>query len=159
MQQMRQVRELIALAMLAVSSYTDIREKCIYLFPVAICTAGAVALTVTSSFFSSVTEAGEVLLRELFSPAATGILLIIVVKAGKAHIGEGDGYLTAALWMILGLRTGIYTVIAGLFILLAASSVILISGRRRVHRLIPFAPFILAGYLSVLIYEIYRENL
>lgn len=152
---MRQIRELIALAMLAVSAYTDIREKCIYLVPLAICTAGAVMLSLTSYAFAPIMAGRDILLRELLAPAVAGILVIIIVKAGKPYIGAGDGYLTAALWMVLGLRAGILAEIAGLLVSFAASAYLLISGGGRCHRLIPFAPFILAGYLAVLIYEIY----
>ena len=152
---MRQIRELIALAMLAVSSYTDMKEKSIYPVPLAICTAGGVALSVTSYAFAPSMTGGDILLQELLYPLVAGIMVIIIVKAGKHYIGAGDGYLTAALWMVLGLRAGIYAEIAGLLFSFAVSACLLISGRGRCHRLIPFAPFILAGYLAVLINEIY----
>ncbi len=148
---MRQIRELIALAMLAVSTYTDIKEKSIYLVPLSICTAGAVMLSVTSYAFAPVMAGEVILLQELLYPALAGILLIIVAKAGKSYIGTGDGFLSAALWMVLGLRDGIYAVIAGLLILFVISAGILISGRGKGRSLIPFAPFIMAGYLTVLI--------
>ena len=152
---MRQIRELIALALLAVSSYTDIKEKSIDRVPLAICTAGGVALSVTSYAFAPPMTGGDILLQELLYPLVAGIMVIIIVKAGKHYIGAGDGYLTAALWMVLGLRAGIYAELAGLLISFAPPAFLLTSGRGSRGRLIPFAPFILAGYLAVLINEIF----
>ena len=151
---MRQIREMMALALLAVCSYTDIKEKSIYLVPLVICVSGAAALSVTSFVFASDTGV-QILLHELLIPAVAGILLIIAVKAGKAYIGAGDGYLLAALWLVLGLADGVVILMSALIFSFLFSIFIIISGKRGSYRLIPFAPFVLLGFVALLINTIY----
>lgn len=149
---MRQVREIIALAMLVLSSYTDIRERYIYLVPVTICTGGGIVLSVLSVIFSWDTGI-EVLSKELIIPAAAGIILIALAKTAGRHIGCGDGYLLAALIMITGMRICAAAAACGLFAAAIFAAFRIACGKSRTA-CIPFAPFILTGFIAVLIYGI-----
>lgn len=153
MQQMWQVRELIALSMLAICAYTDIRERCIYVMPLIICSAGALALSAVSYVFSPGRD-NMILIEEIVLPLAAGLLIIGLVKLWRRHMGEGDGYLMAALCLIIGIRYDLCTIAAGFLLALAYAVITLVVSavnRKRRCRSIPFAPFIMSGYILVLI--------
>lgn len=153
MQPMWQVREIIALAMLAICAYTDIKEKNIYVMPLLICSAGAVALSVTSFVFSAGHDR-MILVNEIVIPAVAGLVIIVFMKQFRKHMGEGDAYLMAALCLIIGIRYDLYTITAGMILASTyAVSVLIARCVRKKRRLknIPFAPFVMSGYILVLI--------
>ncbi len=145
---MWQTRQMIALAMLAICAYTDIKEKNIYIMPLVICSAGGVALSVVSVIFTPGSGAEAVL--SVFA----GTVIVAAVTALGKHMGPGDGYLMAALGIVLGIRTDA-AIIAAAFTLAALYSVFgLISDKIRgvrKRKSIPFAPFVMAGFMVVLI--------
>ncbi len=152
---MRQIRECIALAMLAISSYTDIREKYIYLVPMIISAAGAALMSVIYALSGPDESAAGVVTGEVIIPAAAGIVLIALSKAAREHIGAGDGYLVASLGMVIGLRSMLCAAAAGIMASLLFAAVFISGNRRHKRIFIPFAPFVLAGYMAVLIYEMH----
>ncbi len=154
MQQMWQIKEMIALAMLAICAYTDIKERNIYLFPLIVSTTGAVAVSVVSFMCAPADEEAGILIGELMIPVLAGIFIIICVRAAKRHVGIGDGYLMASLGMIIGVRSNVISMVAGLFAASIYACIILIKKGKisRFRRIsIPFAPFVMTGYMLVLI--------
>ena len=154
MQQMWQIKEMIALAMLAICAYTDIKERNIYLFPLIVSTTGAVAVSVVSFMCAPADEEAGILIGDLMIPVLAGVFIIICVRAAKRHVGIGDGYLMAALGMIIGVRSNVISMVAGLFAASIYACIILIKkGKisRFRRRSIPFAPFVMTGYMLVLI--------
>ncbi|MBR6159240.1 MAG: prepilin peptidase [Lachnospiraceae bacterium] len=149
MQQMRQIREMIALAMLAVSSYTDIKEKSIYIMPLVITSSGAVIISLTELVSK---PAADVFTHDLLMPALTGIIFIAVIYTYREHIGMGDAYLLAALLIIAGIRYSLYTIAVSLLLSSVYALIVLAAGRigGAGSRTIPFAPFVLTGFLLVL---------
>ena len=149
MQQMRQIREMIALAMLAVSSYTDRKEKNIYIMPLVIASSGAVIISLTQLVSKSVVD---VFTDDLLMPALVGIMFIAVIYAYREHIGMGDAYLLAALFVIAGIRYSMYTIAVSLLLSSVYALIVLAAGgigRTRRKSIIPFAPFVMAGFLLV----------
>ena len=154
MQQMWQIKEMIALAMLAICTYTDIKERNIYLFPLIVSATGAVAVSVVSFMCAPADEEAGILIGDLMIPVLAGVFIIICVRAAKRHVGIGDGYLMAALGMIIGVRSNVISMVAGLFAASIYACIILIKkGKisRFRRRSIPFAPFVMTGYMLVLI--------
>ena len=154
MQQVWQIKEMIGLMMLAICTYTDIKERNIYLCPLIVSATGAAAVSTVSFMCAPVDEEADILIGDLILPALAGLMIIACVKMARRHVGTGDGYLMAALGMIIGIRSNIISVMVGLF---AASlyACILLFGKRRFRRIrggsIPFAPFVMTGYMLVLI--------
>ncbi len=147
MQPVRQIREMMALAMLAVSSYTDIRQRCIYLVPLIVPAAGAVAISVLCRLSGYPTDV------PVYDPAAailTGVVLVIAVKCFKSYMGSGDGYLIAALGIVIGTNRNLLSVMLALILAAVFSVCIILSGKRSIKS-IPFAPFLMAGFILVLI--------
>ena len=151
---MWQIKEMMALAMLAVSAYTDIKEKNIYLMPLIVPSAGAIAISVISYVCSYGTDESEILVYDILLPVFAGIILIVIAKAGIAHMGTGDGYLMAALGLVIGIRYNLFVISLGFIIASVYAGAVIISGRGRHRRRIPFAPFVMTAFVLVLFNEI-----
>lgn len=147
MQQMRQIREMIALAMLAISAYTDIKERNIYIMPLVISSSGAVIITLIH-----MAEApGDILAKDLIIPVLAGACLIAVIYAYREHIGMGDAYLLATLGLVTGLKQSLYTAAVSVMISSVYAVILLATGRYRRRSGFPFAPFVMAGFFIVLL--------
>ena len=154
MQQVWEIRQIIALAMLAISSYTDVKERRIYLMPLIISATGAVAISTVSYICASVEEEAKILIYDIAIPVSIGALIIITVKLAGRHIGSGDGYLMASLGIVTGIRSDISAVVIGMVTALLFVMFLSIKngGFRRIRRRrIPFAPFVMTGYMVVII--------
>ena len=151
---MWQMKNVIALVMLVICAYTDIKERNIYIMPLIISTTGATAISVVSFMCAPATSDLHILMSDLLLPAFAGALMIFVARSGRAHMGQGDGYLMAALGMMIGLRSNICVIAAAACAALFYVILLLFKngGYRRIRRKsIPFAPFMTAGYMFVLI--------
>ena len=137
MQPMRQIRDVIALAMLAVCAYTDIKERNIYLAPLAVSSAGAVliCLITGTSFILSV---------------IIGIMIIVVTSIMRRYIGSGDGYLLAALILVAEPGPALFSMLAGSVLAAVFAAVKTVIGNIKI-RTIPLAPFVMAGFIIMLI--------
>ncbi len=151
MQQMWQMREAIALVMLAICTYTDIKERNIYLVPLAIASAGAAIMELVVFFAMTDPGAYQRLIMYLLLPLATGVLMIILSHSGFFPAGEGDGYLIAALTLVTGFTSSLHAVAAG-SIMAALYALIKLVAKKK--RSVPFAPFVMTGFILVIINEI-----
>ena len=150
---MQQMRWMIALFMLAICAYTDIREKNIYLFPLIICSAGGILIAV-AAFFTLPGYSGEGLTNDLVAPVIAGAVLILFATCFDRYIGSGDGYLMAALGILIGNRCNLYVAAAGSVLASGYALVKLIRRKKRFLSSIPFAPFVMAGFIMVMVYEV-----
>lgn len=149
---MRQIRELIALATLAISAYTDIKERNIYTMPLIVSAAGAAVMSMIMLICAPAGEECDILLSELAGPALVGALIIMTVRLLGKHMGEGDGYLLAALCMVTGIRESMITMAATAFTAFIYAGGYVTVGKirgKRFYRDIPFAPFVMIGFVLV----------
>lgn len=151
---MWQIKEMIALAMLGICAYTDIRERNIYIVPLAISAIGACTISVTAYIGMSEYRAAGKICSDLLFPAVSGILIIAVTSLFKKHIGEGDGYMIACLGLILGNRYSLYATAAGCIAMTVYTLMIMARKKRRPGYKVPFAPFVMSGFIAVLFNEI-----
>ncbi len=149
MQQMWQIREMMALAMLAVCAYTDIKERNIYIMPLLVPCIGSVTITLIG---------GEDLPEFLIFPALTGALVILVIKFRQDHMGMGDGYLMATLMMMIGEIAGLYVIMCSFAISSVYAGAVLLKKKGGLKREIPYAPFVMAGFLVMLTGEALRSK-
>ena len=154
MQQMWQIKEMMALAMLAVSAYTDIKEKNIYILPLIVPSVGAVAISVISYACSYGADESEILIYDILLPVLSGVILIVISKTGAAHIGMGDGYLMTALGLVIGIRYNLFVICLGFLIAAVYAGAVIISGKGGRRRRIPFAPFVMTAFMLLLFNEI-----
>lgn len=133
--------KLILLILLVYSSYTDIYKKHVMMAPVYIC--------LIAVFLEMLIPAGD----ESFSVIGIipGVVLLICSYMTKGAIGEGDAYLTGVIGLMMGIENAVLIILVG-SVLAAVFSVFEIKIRKKGKKdVIPFVPFILTGYLGVLI--------
>lgn len=151
---MRQIREVIALAIVVISAYTDIKERSIYTMPLVVSAAGAAVMSFIMIICAPAGEECDILLSELAGPALVGALIIFATMLFGKHMGEGDGYLLAALCMVTGIRENMLTILLAAFTAFIYAWGYVIAGkirRRRFNKDIPFAPFVMIGFLLVIV--------
>ncbi len=146
---MQEMRQIIALFMLSICAYTDIKEKNIYIMPLIISAAGAAAMSAADALFL---QNPAPAVNEILLPAAAGIAVILLVRMKSVHVGIGDGYMTAALGMIIGTGRCFLSVAAGLAAASLYAGAMIIAAKKRLHHRLPFAPFVMAGYMFMLFY-------
>ena len=148
MQQMQQIKQMIALAMLAVCAYTDIRERNIYLAPLVISVAGGV-MTVLAAFWFIPEYGFAGLIPDLVVPALAGALIVMIVKLSGKYIGDGDGYMMASLGILIGNAHNLMVLVTASVAASMYAAVLVIGKKKRRIIGIPFAPFVLSGYMAV----------
>ncbi|MCR5672843.1 MAG: A24 family peptidase [Lachnospiraceae bacterium] len=151
---MWQIKEMIALAMLAVSAYTDIKERNIYLLPLIVSSTAAVSISVISYICSFKGDEMEILMYDIVLPIVTGIVFIVITKKGHLHMGSGDGCLLAALGLVIGIRYNLLVTAIGFMTAAVYACAVLMTRRKHRRKSIPFAPFLMTAFVLVLINEI-----
>lgn len=137
---MRETYRVMLLILLVYSAYTDIKRKEIMMIPVYMC----ILLSIFGMFIPNVGEQSSII------GLIPGVVILMLSYITKGAIGEGDAYLI----MVVGLLTDIHMVIGVLVVssIMASIYSLLALLIHRVHRgySIPFAPFILSGFLGVI---------
>ena len=151
---MWQVKQVIALAMLAICAYTDIKEKCIYIMPLIITGVGSVIITVTEMLVPGNGDPVHILITDIVFPILAGAVLVALSCCLKEHLGPGDGYLLAALGLATGIRVDILSFTVAFVAISLYASFVLLSGKRRYVKSVPMAPFVMSGYVMVLFNEV-----
>ena len=139
--------------MLAISAYTDIRERNIYIVPLMICAAGGIMISLTA-FIGYDTYSEAELFVDLIGPVVAATIVITTVRIFERYVGRGDGYLVAALGVLIGNRYNLYVAIAASLFAALFAIVMTLRKKKRFAACIPFAPFVMAGYLLVMANEI-----
>lgn len=85
----------------------------------------------------------------LLSILPGGILLAIAALTGKA--GSGDGLVTVILGLCLGFRNCVFVVFMALIVMSLFSMCVLLSKKGKGSTQIPFIPFLLIGWLILVI--------
>ena len=134
-----------------ICSYTDIREKNIYIMPLFITGTGAVIISLVSM---TTGDAGTTLNEYLMLPAFAGLSAVLSSYVFKRHIGTGDALLLGVLGLVTGIRTDIASFAAGFIVVSIFAAVTLMMPQKLRIRSIPFAPFVMTGYVMVLVNEI-----
>ena len=146
---MWQIREMMALSLLAVCAYTDIKERNIYVMPLLVSGIGSVAITLIGR---------EDLPEFLIFPALAGAFLILAVKYWQDQMGMGDGYLMATLMMMIGITCGMYVIMCSFAVSSVYAGAVLLAKKGGIKREIPFAPCVMAGFIVMLAGEVLRSK-
>lgn len=145
------LKETIALIILAVCAYTDIKEKYIYLMPLLVGGIASFALSVMIFMQDTCEGAQRNMLSLMLFPIAFSIFIVMLGRLCDGMIGMGDIYLIAMLSMSIGVIRDVRTVSASVIIAGVSCFCMLIFGKAKRWSKIPFAPFLLAGFMSVMI--------
>ena len=151
MWQIDKIREVLALFILAISTYTDIKERNIYVFPLIFGVVTSLCLAVIAFMNAPYDDVIKQIFSRLIFPIAAAGFVIPVTRLLKENIGIGDGYLYAALLFMTGVTTSIRMLSFASVFACAFSVFIMIVHMDKSWKKIPFAPFMIAGFIMSLI--------
>ena len=143
------VRQIIAVVILAICSYTDITERYIYTLPLIIASAGAIIISVSTMLSSNSSGWGQ-LCDCVILPIIIGITVIVITKHLNGKVGMGDAYLFSTVGLIIGERESVSILVLASFMCGLFGCAVLIVDKERRIRKIPFAPFLLASYVVMI---------
>ncbi|MEG1458193.1 MAG: prepilin peptidase [Acetivibrio sp.] len=128
--------------LLLIMSMEDIRHKEVFLWKILV----LALFGICSILFGNIAFLWERALGIL-----PGIFLLFIAWKTKEKIGKGDGLVLSSL----GMQVGIYKIVLLLFLALCSSAVfsIVMMLLKRYHwkSTIPFLPFLLLGYIGVVL--------
>ena len=132
-----QLGSAVLIMFLAVLAYEDIRKETMNLVVITVCGASGAALKLISG-------AG---VMDILPGTAVGLLLLALSFASRQAIGYGDGLVFTASGIYLGLTGNIVFLLVSLILGAIASALLIAIKVKRKNDRIPFAPFMLAGYV------------
>ena len=86
----------------------------------------------------------------MFFNLLPGLFLFVLSQVFPEQIGSGDGFLIMAVGALMGWRESLLLLEGGLLLMVPAAFFWMIIRKKRNQEL-PFAPFVLAGYLCRLV--------
>lgn len=136
------VQKLILLAILGISAYQDWRKKKVSLY--LILTAGIAGLLCHLC-------AGQTTVTDILLGAVLGAVLLFCSFISGEKIGYGDGAMVMVCGIFLGFATNLELLCIALILLELAALFLIVVKRKGRRYQIPFIPFLLLGYLVLLI--------
>ena len=80
-----------------------------------------------------------------------GIVLLLLAKMTREKIGYGDGWIFVVTGIYMGFRNNMYLLLLSLFLASLVSICLLVFKKVNKKTELPFVPFILPGYLLLLV--------
>ena len=142
MDQIKNLRFVFVLTVLIIEAVTDFKKKEVnIIFPILLAVAAVVML-----FFSK-----DISLINAIIGIAEGLLLILISVLTKGQIGLGDGILLAACGLMLGGRDNLIMFFFACLSSAVVSALIMIIKKADKKTKIPFAPFMIPGFLIMVL--------
>ena len=132
-----QISNAVMLMFLAVLAYEDIRKGMMNVIVISLCGVSGAVLRLISG-------AG---IRALLPGTIVGLALLVLSLASRQAIGYGDGLVFTVSGIYLGLTGNIIFLLISLLLGAVTSILLIVIKIRRKNDRIPFAPFMLAGYV------------
>ena len=129
---------------LLLCSWQDIRKKRINVLLIGV---GFLVLLISSIL------QGNLTVWNRLAGLSLGILLLSLNLITKGQIGIGDGIIVSITGLCLGFASNAVLLAYGLFCSAMFSLVLLAHYKVNRKKTIPFVPFLLIGYLGVLLFE------
>ncbi len=133
------VKNLIIAGLLLYSSIRDIRYRRIRLYPVLY---AGIALILCAAW-----DGAD--LGEAFGGMAAGGCVLLISRATKGKIGEGDACVLCVTGIGTGLVKNLEILCIGFFLAAILSGILFMTGKAGRNTRLPFIPFLLAGYLLI----------
>lgn len=130
------------LLFLCVAAFMDVREKQISVLYVA---AGSAAGVLLQIFL------GTMRFSEAAGGCLVGAAVLLIAFLTREQIGYGDGLVLVTTGVFLGVLENIILLLASLVIAVLAGVLLVRLKRIKRRQRIPFIPFLLAGYIFVLL--------
>ncbi len=135
-------KELILLGALAILTWWDVKKRALPLAAIALLGAAGAALLVWRQDFSLTGGLGGL---------CVGGMLLGAAYVTKEQIGRGDGAMFCALGVWLGLYQTIWLLLAASVFCAGTSVCLLLAKKWTRSAFVPFVPFVLAGYMGLLL--------
>ena len=147
---MEKVKEMIALFVLAISAYTDIKERQIYLMPLFIAGISSLAISLILFMTNPLDDSVKGLFSSVIFPFLFGAFVIYIAILLRKSVGIGDAYLIAVLSLSVGVSCNVRILCTSSLLAGVVCFCLMMTDRAKKWKTIPFAPFILAGFICVL---------
>lgn len=139
------ILKITLLAFLGAGAFFDIKSKSIPVwYPAAGFAAGIILKLLEGSFN----------IFQIAGGCAVGLLLLMLSLISKNAIGKGDGLMFIVTGVFVGLIGNVILLFVSLLKAAITSLVMLLTKRIKKKNLIPFVPFMLAGYDVLLLVNI-----
>ncbi|MBQ9519566.1 MAG: prepilin peptidase [Firmicutes bacterium] len=138
------IKYIILTVMLAITAYTDIKERKIKNMPVLIITAFALAFMLIRL---------DTAMLSLIGLAVAAAVFVVTYILSKGGLGEGDVKLAMAVGLYVGVFDFINIMLYALIYTVVAGVITAIVKRGNLKSTLPFAPFIFAGCITNIIYH------
>ncbi len=148
------VKMIIALMCLTGAAAMDYKEHRIpNIYPLVLAVSGIICLGI--GYFSNQKGANAYIASSVIATIGVTVCLLLALFLTKEGIGLGDIKLLSSLALI----GGVYTVCGTLFFAMTACAilavVLLVTRKKNMQSVLPFGPFIYAGYLVTIFASIY----
>lgn len=160
---MFKMRQVIAVILMTVSAYTDLKERNIYIAPIVVSLAASLIMTIMTDIYllTSGQQKGPFfnINEYILYPVIASVIIMIFTYIFRKSIGEGDGYLIASLGFVLGIKCTFSIIVISCMSCSIVSIGICIFNLVKRIRLkesgfgesisirLPFAPFIMFAYI------------
>ena len=138
---MATVQKTLALAMLGICAYTDMKRRVVILPYIG----AFAALSLLFHLMHGDGNAMDILLGTI-----PGWILLFISRLSGGKLGEGDAYIIMALGVMLGSYVSILILAIGLILAALAGSIMMIVVHKDKSYHMPFIPYVLAGYITML---------
>lgn len=136
------VQKVILLGILGIAAWQDWRKKKV---SAGLLAGAGIAGLLCYGYFRQITA------KDMFLGAAIGAVLLLLGFVTGEKIGYGDGALVLVCGIFLGFTANLQLFCIALVLVEAAALFLIVIKRKGRRYQIPFIPFLLAGYLLLLI--------
>lgn len=142
MESLRMIIPILLISWLFICSWQDIKRKQISIILIV---AGFAVIFISSLI------CGNLSVWNRLAGLSLGILLLGMNPITRGQIGMGDGLIVCATGLCLGFSKNSMLLIYALFASAIISIILLVLFKANRKMMIPFVPFLLIGYLGVLV--------
>lgn len=148
------LKMVVALLCMVGSGCVDLREKRIpNIFPLVMALGGIVFLAL--GFVTGQSGAQAYLVSSIMATAGCALAMIVIMVLTRGGVGIGDIKLLCALALMGGVRLVCGVIAFGVTACAVAAVFFLISKRKNLQGSLPFAPFMLIGFLVSVFLNMY----
>lgn len=145
---MRRISEIILLIYLTSAAVRDIKSKTVALYPALIMAGAGVLRRLIPAFCVDT-------LLSCFTGTLPGIFLLTVAWITRQEVGYGDGIVLLIIGLYLGFSAGTGIFLTALLLLAPVSLFYIIFRKAGRRKKLPFIPFLLAGYILWLTFNLF----
>ncbi|MCF0230332.1 MAG: prepilin peptidase [Parasporobacterium sp.] len=134
-------RQIIILLFLAYEAFEDIRTGTVNTGAIALCGAAGLIINIIT---------GEPGTYSMLTGTILGGLMVLISFLSREAVGMGDALIMVSLGLTLGYEKAVILTLAAFIMAALCSVCLMVKGYRKKKESIPFAPFLMGGYLLVL---------